>query len=148
LQFRGLIGTNGCYNLPKLRGRRVHTLSARGLESQHFRHARNILFIKSVCCRYYGSIEDIVRYRKPLLLGRKSSARGRCKLRSEETLKDSPSRTVETSQLQIWGSIGNNGLCTLPELYCRRVHTLSARGREILNFPHYRNIQSMISSRY
>jgi hypothetical protein len=69
LPLWGSVGNVGLYNLPESRGRQVHTLSARVCENQNFRLARNILFMKSVRCRYYVSIEDIVRYRRPFLLG-------------------------------------------------------------------------------
>jgi hypothetical protein len=65
-----------------------------------------------------------------------------------KTLKISPTRTVEISQLQFRRLIRNNGLYNLAKVRGRRVHILSARGRDVMNFPHDRNILFMISARY
>jgi hypothetical protein len=127
----GSVDTIGLYARSEAPGKLSHKSSARGRESQIFRVARNILFNKSVPCRYYGSIEDIVRYRKPFLLGRKSSARGRWMLRLEKTSKIRFSTTVESLRLPFRGFVGALVLYNFPQPRGHQVHSSSARWRQI-----------------
>jgi hypothetical protein len=88
------VDINGLYAPPEPPGDWSHKSSARGRESQIFRPARNILFMKSVGCRYIIPIEGITLYRQMFLLGQNSSPRGRWMHRSEKNSKIFFSPTV------------------------------------------------------
>jgi hypothetical protein len=111
----GSVGTIGLYAQSELPGNGGHKSSARGRESQIFRRVRNILFSNYI---RYGPLEvgwDVGRYRKPFLLDRKSSARGRWMLRFDEVSKISISPTVEALQLPLRGSVAVVVFYKLPQ---------------------------------
>ena len=108
------VGNNGLYAPPERPGDWGHKSSARGRQSRIFRPARNILFMNSSRYRQLDPARDVGPYRKPFLLGRNSSARGRWMLRSEKSSKIFLPPTVRVFELSLGASVGINGLYNSP----------------------------------